>query len=286
MGSTSGSVVTPLPCSHLLLALGGFCVGSKVMEHVLWGHCRCGCRCQDSRMKLRIISTFSRGEGHAIMKVKIFCLVALFMLGTFCASGALTYVSAQRDVSTRVSGWDFFPQLTPQSGSASSLETSGDFNQSLHTYGDRCYATQFSTLTPTRISGSGSAGLGSYMWGGADSTLQTTFTLNTETPYTLSLSLFNGPGSGAWFRLSSLANGDLYYTSGGPPSSCSFSGVLQPGEYTILAFARTGADGYDSSWSFDFEVVPEPSTCLVGALLLLPFGMQGIRHLRNRKQAA
>lgn len=32
--------------------------------------------------------------------------------------------------------------------------------------------------------------------------------------------------------------------------------------------------------------VAEPSTYLAGALLLLPFGLQGIRHLRSRKQEA
>ena len=32
--------------------------------------------------------------------------------------------------------------------------------------------------------------------------------------------------------------------------------------------------------------VPEPSTYIAGALMLLPFGLQGIRHLRSRKQAA
>jgi hypothetical protein len=34
----------------------------------------------------------------------------------------------------------------------------------------------------------------------------------------------------------------------------------------------------------DPTVVPEPSTIIAGALRLLPFGMQGIRYLRNRKQ--
>ncbi len=31
--------------------------------------------------------------------------------------------------------------------------------------------------------------------------------------------------------------------------------------------------------------VPEPSTFIAGALLALPFGVQGIRYLRNRKRA-
>jgi hypothetical protein len=32
--------------------------------------------------------------------------------------------------------------------------------------------------------------------------------------------------------------------------------------------------------------VPEPSTVVAGALLLLPFGLHGFRYLRNRKQVA
>jgi hypothetical protein len=32
--------------------------------------------------------------------------------------------------------------------------------------------------------------------------------------------------------------------------------------------------------------VPEPTTIIAGALLLLPFGLHGLRHLRNRKQTA
>ncbi len=57
---------------------------------------------------------------------------------------------------------------------------------------------------------------------------------------------------------------------------------------------RNGFAGRDSHWAFDVlnvesstEVaVPEPSTYIAGALLLLPFGMQGIRSLRSRKQNA
>ncbi len=32
--------------------------------------------------------------------------------------------------------------------------------------------------------------------------------------------------------------------------------------------------------------IPEPTTMIAGALLLLPFGLQGVRMLRNRRQAA
>ena len=38
--------------------------------------------------------------------------------------------------------------------------------------------------------------------------------------------------------------------------------------------------------SISDAAVPEPSTYIAGALMLLPFGLQGIRHLRSRKQAA
>jgi hypothetical protein len=41
----------------------------------------------------------------------------------------------------------------------------------------------------------------------------------------------------------------------------------------------------DARWSLTPAAVPEPSTYLAGALLALPFGLQGIRLLRNRRQA-
>ncbi len=41
----------------------------------------------------------------------------------------------------------------------------------------------------------------------------------------------------------------------------------------------------DFSYGIYGTVVPEPSTFIAGALLALPFGVQGIRYLRNRKRA-
>jgi len=38
-------------------------------------------------------------------------------------------------------------------------------------------------------------------------------------------------------------------------------------------------------FTFTATAVPEPSTLLAGALLALPFGVQGVRYLRNRKRA-
>lgn len=50
-------------------------------------------------------------------------------------------------------------------------------------------------------------------------------------------------------------------------------------------YDATGADdglGIDD-FSITAAAVPEPSTFIAGALLALPFGVQGIRYLRNRK---
>jgi hypothetical protein len=41
-----------------------------------------------------------------------------------------------------------------------------------------------------------------------------------------------------------------------------------------------------SGGSWSLTAVPEPTTMIAGALALLPFGLQGIRFLRTRKQTA
>jgi large repetitive protein len=55
-----------------------------------------------------------------------------------------------------------------------------------------------------------------------------------------------------------------------------------------LEFVGTGIqDSYGALVdNVSLEVVPEPTTMIAGALLLLPFGASAIRILRNRKQAA
>lgn len=42
----------------------------------------------------------------------------------------------------------------------------------------------------------------------------------------------------------------------------------------------------EMAFEVELAAVPEPSTYIVGAMLLLPFGVQGLRHLRNRKLVA
>jgi hypothetical protein len=58
----------------------------------------------------------------------------------------------------------------------------------------------------------------------------------------------------------------------------------------IVALAPTiGSDNRDTfgidNFSLSYSAVPEPSTFIAGALLALPFGVQGVRYLRNRKRA-
>jgi hypothetical protein len=52
-------------------------------------------------------------------------------------------------------------------------------------------------------------------------------------------------------------------------------------EYKVANQVDNGLDSYAL---FDAAVVPEPSTFIAGALLALPFGLQGARWLRTRKQ--
>ena len=57
-----------------------------------------------------------------------------------------------------------------------------------------------------------------------------------------------------------------------------------------LTFRITGTTGpYDAAvdnFQLSEAAVPEPSTYIAGALLLLPFGAQTVRRLRNRRQLA
>ena len=84
-----------------------------------------------------------------------------------------------------------------------------------------------------------------------------------------------------------------------PPKAVSFWDTWVAKTYTFTAtstsalieFNSVGLNkgGYDvglDNISISDAAVPEPSTYIAGALMLLPFGLQGIRHLRSRKQAA
>ena len=63
------------------------------------------------------------------------------------------------------------------------------------------------------------------------------------------------------------------------------SAVVPPG---TTGFYMGTMDGYgwaNNTGSFDVTVVPEPTTCIAGALLLLPFGVSTLRGLRKNRAA-
>jgi hypothetical protein len=78
----------------------------------------------------------------------------------------------------------------------------------------------------------------------------------------------------------------------GLPASVTFSGLHYVGtvnyyvDPTITVRTYYIPAFYFSAGSYTTTPVPEPTTMVAGALLLLPFGLSAVRHLRNRKQAA
>jgi hypothetical protein len=72
--------------------------------------------------------------------------------------------------------------------------------------------------------------------------------------------------------------------SGGPVGGVAsgLASTFTLGESVVIT--HTGAG--NTTGNFEFNVVPEPSTVIAGALLLLPFGASTLRCLRNRKHAA
>jgi hypothetical protein len=73
------------------------------------------------------------------------------------------------------------------------------------------------------------------------------------------------------------------YTTQFDASTASTDGVSRGWYYSDVNAASGTTDTGGLITRFTFEPVPEPSTYLAGALLLLPFGMHGIRYLGNRK---
>jgi len=61
------------------------------------------------------------------------------------------------------------------------------------------------------------------------------------------------------------------------------NGQLYGNTFTHCEFTAYGSWTWHHDGGGDCRPVPEPSTCLAGALLAIPFGLQGIRYLRNRK---
>lgn len=106
--------------------------------------------------------------------------------------------------------------------------------------------------------------------------------------------LANGLGSQYW-TAPTLAAFDTGISGSGSGRSVSIDVSSIAGDYTqqYLAFRLTPssslsetAQQFSYMASLEIAPVPEPTTCIAGALLLLPVGLQGIRMLRNRRQTS
>lgn len=82
---------------------------------------------------------------------------------------------------------------------------------------------------------------------------------------------------------------DRYTVTLGSAAAYKYNGVTTgtPDQLlNLIADSANWVSTTDAKWSGGgFTVVPEPSTFIGGALLALPFGVQGVRYLRNRKRA-
>jgi len=76
-------------------------------------------------------------------------------------------------------------------------------------------------------------------------------------------------------------------------NSTALSGInnqFQEVWFRVVALNSTTGSGSRDTFGIDnfglsYSAVPEPTTFIAGALLALPFGVQGVRYLRNRKRA-
>jgi hypothetical protein len=68
-----------------------------------------------------------------------------------------------------------------------------------------------------------------------------------------------------------------------------FWGLVSDQTFDGIIVKGDGLSGSAETYNMDnmvYSAVPEPSTCIAGALLLLPFGLQTVRRLRTRKQVS
>jgi hypothetical protein len=170
------------------------------------------------------------------------------------------------------------------------------------------FASQLSTLTSTLISASvHTNGFGSWFAdgltgsGSARSVFRVAFSAAEAVPYTIQGSLLAGElsrsGSGAvTIALRVSGGGVLWETNGGSglPSLIEFgrSGTLAPGDYILEASAFSAGSAepaFNSSgggvadFSFEFSIVPEPSTAMV---LGLGLALLGLRRVGDRRHDA
>ena len=61
------------------------------------------------------------------------------------------------------------------------------------------------------------------------------------------------------------------------------TGITESGITGFTFLYGTGSD-YGGTTRTNITSIPEPSTVVAGALLLLPLGVQAVRSIRSRKQ--
>lgn len=147
-------------------------------------------------------------------------------------------------------------------------------------------ATQDSTVSLTHMGGTGSAnagGVSSHFCG--VSRFSVTFQLTSSTPYEFNGTLTDAstPFSPIFSLTRIAAPGETNFSEslvGNGSQLVSKSGVLAAGTYVLDASARAGPG--DSSWSFDFALVPEPSTASLLAIGLAGLGLRKRGHFVRR----
>jgi hypothetical protein len=121
-----------------------------------------------------------------------------------------------------------------------------------------------------------------------------------DTPYGYVAANPDGTGLSGWTSLNTLAN-TMTFTSGTPVDSLYFWGnfsgtaatafVIDERVWlgsTLIGIQMLNYDGTgdpNNSWAYAEVPVPEPTTMVAGALLLLPFGASTIRRMRKSRTA-
>ena len=119
--------------------------------------------------------------------------------------------------------------------------------------------TPLSFFSPIGVNGNGPSLVGNTLWTVKVGTETYLFTVATETQSFASAS-----------QLNLLGTGTMTTTKDGFDPT--------PGEWQ-LGFGKSGAS---FTWQSTAAAVPEPTTCLAGALMLLPFAASTIRSLRRK----
>lgn len=231
----------------------------------------------------------TRRRIHVFQNLILFGLLSLNQT----ANAQINYLTTMRGVSVNASG---FCDTPSNSDSTMSLGTySANLSVNADTGGDFALcqadatgqADQMTDLQPWSIGGQGNSSSSAAFGGDSSgsSSLSVTFSVAHAYPYSLN-GLVSGkfeeffpdlsetPG-GARVRLSD--NSGIIHEAAQTTTAdfpFSFAGTLSPGTYSLEANVDTSAfsDSRDrESFQFQFEVVPEPSGCL-----LVIFGLAGI----------